>query len=272
MKRLPLICTLCIPAQRPDGRFHFPQHHLGHIADRCAQVGQHRKRVEIPDAGQILGADVRCGIESATDHRHVSDGRFGSLLEQQLHMRNIQVLQQTVLPLFHQLRHIIGAVVIHRIPRSSEQRGRQIRTPFALVRRAERIFQRFDHMSRIADLQPPKRHLRLASALGIRYVKHMAQAQVVAPIFDQGNPFCAALHPAIQPLVPNFNRRAGRRVRTLCVDQQLILKRIFIVPGRRPQKIRPAVRLIRHRASRAGSQFDDALQLGCHESTSLTET
>ncbi|MED4956556.1 hypothetical protein ABEO75_15190 [Paenibacillus macerans] len=267
-----IISTLRLPAQRSDGRFHFPQHHLGHIADRCAQVGQRRKRVEIPDAGQILGADVRCGIESATDHRHVSDGRFGSLLEQQLHMRNIQVLQQTVLPLFHQLRHIIGAVVIHRIPRSSEQRGRQIRTPFALVRRAERIFQRFDHMSRIADLQPPKRHLRLASALGIRYVKHMAQAQVVAPIFDQGNPFCAALHPAIQPLVPNFNRRAGRRVRTLCVDQQLILKRIFIVPGRRPQKIRPAVRLIRHRASRAGSQFDDALQLGCHESTSLTET
>ncbi|WP_049868214.1 hypothetical protein [Paenibacillus sp. D9] len=92
----------------------------------------------------------------------------------------------------------------------------------------------------------------------------MAQTQVVAPIFDQGNPFCAAFDPAIQPFVPNFNRRAGRRIRTLGVNQQLILKRIFIVPGRRPQKIRPEVRLIRHRASRAGSQFDDALQLGCH--------
>ncbi|WP_246062951.1 MULTISPECIES: hypothetical protein [Paenibacillus] len=184
----------------------------------------------------------------------------------------VQVFQQTVFPLFHQLRHIIGAVVIHRIPRSSEQRSRQIRTWFHLIRRAERIFQRFDDMSRIAVLQSPKRHLRLASALGIRYVKHMAQAQVVAPIFNQGNPFRAALHPSIQPFVPDVNRRAGRCVRTLCVDQQLILKRIFIVPGRRPQKIRPAVRVIRHRASRAGSQFDDALQLGCHESTSLTET
>ncbi|MBS5910712.1 hypothetical protein ACE3MS_08545 [Paenibacillus dendritiformis] len=194
------------------------------------------------------------------------------MFEQQFHMRNVQVLKQTVLPLFHQLRHIIGAVVIHRIPRSSEQRGRQIRTPFALVRRSERIFQRFDHMSRVAVLQPPKRHLRLASALGIRYVKHMAQAQVVASVFNQGNPFCAAFHPAIQPLVPDVNRRAGRCVRTLGVDQQLILKRIFIVPGRRPQKIRPPLRLIRYRASRAGSQFDDALQLGCHESTSLTET
>ncbi|WP_435924107.1 hypothetical protein [Paenibacillus sp. DYY-L-2] len=218
MERLPLIRTLCLPAQRPDGRFHFPQHHLGHIADRCAQVRQRRKRVEIPDAGQILDADVMCGIESATGHRHVSDGLFGSLFEQQLHMRNIQVLQQTVLPLFHQLRHIIVAVVIHRIPRSSEQHSRQIRTWFNLMLRAERIFQRFDHMSRIAVLQLPKRHLRLASALGIRYVKHMAQAQVVAPIFDQGNPFRAALYPAIQPLVPDVNRRAGRCVRTLCVD------------------------------------------------------
>ncbi|MGG1597389.1 MULTISPECIES: hypothetical protein [Paenibacillus] len=235
-------------------------------------MGQRRKRVEIPDAGQILDADIMCGIESATDHRHISDGFFSRLFEQQLHMRNIQVLQQTVLPLFHQLRHIIGAVVIHRIPRSSKERSRQIRTWFYLIRRAERIFQRFDDMSRIAVLQSPKRHLRLASALGIRYVKHMAQAQVVAPIFNQGNPFRAALHPSIQPFVPDVNRRAGRCVRTLCVDQQLILKRIFIVPGRRPQKIRPAVRVIRHRASRAGSQFDDALQLGCHESTSLTET
>ncbi|WP_245347214.1 hypothetical protein [Cohnella lubricantis] len=267
-----IISTLRLPAQRSDGRFNFPQHHLGHIANRCAQVGQRRKRVEIPDAGQILNADIMCGIESATDHRHVSDGRFGSLLEQQLHMRIIQVLQQTVLPLFHQLRHIIGAVVIHRIPRSSEQHSWQIRTWFDLIRRAERIFQRFDYMSRIAVLQAPKRHLQLASALGIRYVKNMAQAQVVAPIFDQGNPFCATFYPAIQPFVPYFNRRAGRCVRTLCVDQQLILKRIFIVPGRRPQKIRPPLRLIRHRASRAGSQFDDVLQLGCQESTSLTET
>ncbi|MFC4770063.1 hypothetical protein [Effusibacillus consociatus] len=140
------------------------------------------------------------------------------MFEQQFHMRNVQVLKQTVLPLFHQLRHIIGAVVIHGIPRSSKERSRQIRTWFNLVRRAERIFQRFDHMSRVAVLQPPKRHLRLASALGIRYVKHMAQAQVVASVFNQGNPFCAAFHPAIQPLVPHLNRRAGRCVRTLCVD------------------------------------------------------
>ncbi|WP_258313483.1 hypothetical protein [Paenibacillus sp. tmac-D7] len=218
MKRLPLIRTLCIPAQRPDGRFHFPQHHLGHIANRCAQVGQHRKRVEIPDAGQILDANIMCGVQPATDHRHVSDGLFGSLLEQQLHMRNIQVLQQTVLPLFHQLRHIIGAIVIHRIPRSSEQRSRQIRTQFDLIRPAESIFQRLNHMSRVAVLQPPKRHLRLTPALGVGHIEHIAQPEMVSPIFDQGNPFRAALYPAIQPLVPDVNRRAGRCVRTLCVD------------------------------------------------------
>ncbi|KIL34124.1 hypothetical protein SD70_32570 [Gordoniibacillus kamchatkensis] len=203
MKRLTLICTLRLPAQRSDGRFHFPQHHLGHIANRCAQVGQRRKRVEIPDAGQILDADVMCGIQSATGHRHVSDGFFSRLLEQQLHMRNIQVFQQTVLPLFHQLRHIIGAVVIHRIPRSSEQRGRQIRTPFALVRRAERIFQRLHHMSRIAVLQSPKRHLRLASALGVRYVKHMAQARWLPLSSIRAIPFA-----------PRFTQRSSRLFQT----------------------------------------------------------
>ncbi|MFF3924033.1 hypothetical protein [Paenibacillus lactis] len=155
MKRLPLIRSLHIPAQRPDGQFHFPQHHLGHIADCCAQMGQCRKRVEISDAGQILDADVMCGIQSATGHCHVSDGRFGCLLEQQFHMRNVQVLQQTVLPLFYQLGHIIGAVVIYRIPCSSKERSRQIRMWFHLIRRAKRISQRLDHMSRIAVLQTP---------------------------------------------------------------------------------------------------------------------
>ncbi|MFC0213323.1 MULTISPECIES: hypothetical protein [Paenibacillaceae] len=154
-RRTLYIHSLCIPAQRPDGRFHFPQHHLGHIADCCAQMGQCRKRVEISDAGQILDTDILCGIESATGHRHVSDGLFGSLLEQQLYMRNVQVLQQTVLPLFDQLGHIIGAVIIHRIPRGGKENNGQIRMRFRLIRRAECIFQRFDNMSRIAILQAP---------------------------------------------------------------------------------------------------------------------
>ncbi|WP_232316923.1 hypothetical protein [Paenibacillus sp. D9] len=76
--------------------------------------------------------------------------------EQQFHMRNIQVFQQTVFSIFHQLRHVIGAVVIHRIPRSGEERSRQIRLRFDFIRRAERIFQRLDHVSRVAVLQAPK--------------------------------------------------------------------------------------------------------------------
>nr|WP_240908717.1 hypothetical protein [Paenibacillus timonensis] len=78
---------------------------------------------------------------------------------------------------------------------------------------------------------------------------------MTAPILDQRDAFCAALYPAVQPLVPDFNRRAGCSIWTLRVDQQLILKRILVVPGCRPQKIGPALGMIRNCMGRAGGKF-----------------
>ncbi|WP_235613260.1 hypothetical protein [Paenibacillus sp. LC231] len=208
--------SLVLSALCPDSRLNLPQDRLGHIADGCAQMRKSRKRVEIPDTGQVIGADVMSWLLPAANHCHVGNGVLRGFPKQQLHMRGVQFFEQAIVALGQQHLHIIGAVILHGVPRRSEQGAGQLHARLPFVSKG--VLQRFKHSLHIRLVHAPQRHGAGLAALRIRYVKHMAQPQAAAPILNQRYALRAAFDPTVQLLVPYFNRGTGGSVRALRID------------------------------------------------------
>lgn len=76
--------------------------------------------------------------------------------------------------------------------------------------------------------------------MGIRHVEVELQA-VLTVITKYGNALGPAIHPAAKLTIPAFHLKDRRGVRTLGVDQNLIIERAFVVIAGRAEKARPAL-------------------------------
>ena len=87
--------------------------------------------------------------------------------------------------------------------------------------------------------RPCKRRSGVLPGTGIRHVENIVIARHVAGHIQQRNALCAA--PNIPPhrLIPDFIAGAGGRVRTLCINHQLVVKAIFVYVRSRRQKSAP---------------------------------
>jgi hypothetical protein len=63
---------------------------------------------------------------------------------------------------------------------------------------------------------------------------------------NQGNAFGAGFNPAAHPVIPKFHAGTGDGIRTLGINQKLVVKRVFIDSGRRFQIPHPAVSVFRN--------------------------
>ncbi|MCK8487431.1 hypothetical protein M0651_09625 [Paenibacillus sp. MBLB2552] len=162
---LTLFFSLLIAAHRPDGGFNLTQHGFSYVADRRAQMRERRERIEIADAGQIVNADVMGGFQTAACQRHKGDRVLCGFPEQQFYMRLIQFFQQAAVAFGEQHPHVIGAMILHRVSGSGQQRVNQFHPRSRFT--AKRIFQRFNDSLRVRHLHAPQGDGLSASALRI---------------------------------------------------------------------------------------------------------
>ena len=80
------------------------------------------------------------------------------------------------------------------------------------------------------------------SAVGVGYIKHMTQLIRCIRIDQQRNAFGIAINPAAM-LIPPADFGAGCRIRLLCENQQLLLKRIFEIIRRSGQEVHIVIRI-----------------------------
>ena len=90
--------------------------------------------------------------------------------------------------------------------------------------------------------RPRLRRERIAPRTRVRYVEHITQLRHVAGAVNQGDALCTATHIPAHPLIPQFVGRAGRRIRALSEDHQLILIAVLVQPRGRVKKRAPAVK------------------------------
>ncbi len=88
---------------------------------------------------------------------------------------------------------------------------------------------------------PQIRIARGFTAAGICNVKYIANTHLTARHRKKRDSLRTALHISMHSIVPQLITRAGSRLRALRVDHQLILIIIFVQPGGRFKKARPAL-------------------------------
>ena len=103
--------------------------------------------------------------------------------------------------------------------------------------------------------------------VGIRYVKDVAEPGPASAGINQGNTVCAPVDPAAHLLIPEGQLRAGRRVRALAVNQELVGKTVLVDAGGGIEILPPRATAGGQVGSKSIGQADDRLQRGCHKGT-----
>ena len=106
----------------------------------------------------------------------------------------------------------------------------------------EPLFQRggYDVLMLRAVL-PKERAAGIRAAAGIRYIKNIFHAGSIPGAVDQSDALGAAPHIAVHGVIPDLVARAGRRLRLLGEDQELLIIGVLIQSGRCFKKCRPCL-------------------------------
>ena len=112
---------------------------------------------------------------------------------------------------------------------------------------------------------PDKRDQSLISGVGIGEVKDIFQFEIAAGIVQQGDTFGATVDPPAQIFVPDLNGRTGNGVRTLCIDEHLLVEWIFIDPAGSIQKPHPIFRSLRDLPGSFGRKRPYVFYFVCHK-------
>lgn len=99
--------------------------------------------------------------------------------------------------------------------------------------------------------------------MGVRDVKVVLQPPFAVSFVHDGNAGSTGVDPPAKLPVPLFQLQHRRGVRTLGIDQDLLVERAFIVIAGRAQKARPALIIAGQLCQRCTVQLRDELKFTC---------
>ena len=216
--------------------FNLPQHLFAGLADRHSQGSYGVPRVEVKYAHEVLMLEIFLRFQAAAGHERISDAHGGGIAKRRADIEIIIFLQKAPVndtedsPL----------VLLPIFP------GKQSRDCFKLFLQtmlsgnAVAVFQRCRDCFPVRILHTAEMGRRLIfAAPRVGNIKHIAQNRSAAPCVNEGNSRGIAPDIPPHPLVPEIILRAGRGVRALGVDHQLLREGVFVYPRRRSEKRRP---------------------------------
>ncbi|MEI3555968.1 hypothetical protein [Butyricicoccus faecihominis] len=133
---------------------------------------------------------------------------------------------------------------------------------FFLGKVAKGGFQRFDDSRFKGRLHcPDRQRMGKSGFVRIRHIEVEFQ-QMLSIVTEHGNAFCTAIDPAAKLPVPAFHFQNGSCVRALGIDQDLLIKRAFVVIAGRTEKACPAFIAAGDASHGLVVQFGDELKFG----------
>ena len=170
--------------------------------------------------------------------QHISYTDFERIPIEYLQIEVIQFLQQTILATVLQIMQIVRNVIGHRI---AAGRTHRISQCLFFGKVTEGVFQRLDHCRFKGGVHCPDGQRTGASGLmGVRYIE-IELEQALSIIAKYGNALGSPVDPAPKLLVPAFHLEYGSRIRTLRINQDLFIKRAFVVVAGGSEKACPAL-------------------------------
>ena len=154
-------------------------------------------------------------------------------------IQHVQLLQHTAIPAVQQIPQIVRHIVRHGIAAGRQYGIRQI---ILFGQCTKGGLQRLDDRLRIGRFHRPDGNgPRDACGMGVRDVKVVLQTPFSMGFIHDSNTGSPGVDPPAKLTVPFFQLQHRRGIGTLGVDQNLLVKRTFVVIARRTQETRPAL-------------------------------
>ncbi|RKJ77925.1 hypothetical protein D7X33_10900 [Butyricicoccus sp. 1XD8-22] len=214
-----------------DGAPDFFQKVQGDFAGGAAQMVKDGGGGELNNARKVLIFQIVAGVQAAASQEGVLDAGGQKVFIAHFQIEVIQFLQKAVPYVIAQVLQVVPVNLAHGAFRLLHERPANVTflrgsiLPFQRLRNSAGFFCR--HFPQVGYFRP-------TNGPGVRYVIDIPQFGLAPRVFcNQGNPRGPGLDPAAHGIVPQLHLRTGGSVRALRVDQQLLIKTVFIEPGGR---------------------------------------
>ena len=261
------LCNYAIlTVEGKNGAGNLRKSHLRNIAGGIAEGVQRGRRRKIHHIPKIIGFKVFSGFNAQAGHRHIGDAVSHRRFENVGNFFFGYAVQEAVLHAVNQVREIVGDVVLYGVScRRLDGNGKG----FLFVQLPEGAFQRVDHFCRVFVPHLPNGN-SAGKAAGMRVgnieVVDKPLAALVG-ILKDGNAMCSTVDPSPELLVPVVDLKNGGGVRSLCVNQKLLVKAQTVVVAGRAEKRFPAFRVCNDRFAGSVIQLRNEVVFSCHRRT-----
>ena len=259
------VCKKLIPLGLHDCAADLPQPHLRDVAGGDAQGVDGGGRVEFVHMGELIGRKILVCRQAEAGHQHICHTDLQRVPVENLKVQIVQLLQQAVLPALPQVLQVIRDVVRYGVVAGGAHRVRQI---FFFGQVAEGSFQCFnDSRFKVGLHCPDGQRTGKPGFVRIRHIEVELQ-QMLSIVTEHGNAFRTAIDPAAKLTVPSLHLKDCGGVRALGIDQDLLIKRTFVVIAGRTEKACPAFIAAGDASHGLVIQLGDELKFGRQGNTS----
>ena len=212
------------------------QYLFADLTDRAAQDGSGRGRVEVKDGHKIDMLIMGIRVKSASGQHDIGCAGNRRFVEREVDVFFIIPIQEGTVNDVEDVLLVGIPIIIHQEGDDVFQQSREADGTAHI----KAVFQRRRyHAFMLIPVFPKERTARVLAAARVGYIEYIFQPGIVAAGVDQRDAPGTTPHIAAHLLVPQLIVSAGRRVRTLGVDHQLLMVGILIQPRSGGQKGRP---------------------------------
>ena len=208
---------------------------------------------------ELIRRKVIICSQAQPGQQHIGNADFQCVPVEHFQIEVVQFFQQTVLAAVQQVLQVIRDVVRYGVVAGGAHRVRQI---FFFGQVAEGSFQCFnDSRFKVGLHCPDGQRTGKPGFVRIRHIEVELQ-QMLSIVTEHGNAFRTAIDPAAKLTVPSLHLKDCGGVRALGIDQDLLIKRAFVVIAGRTEKACPAFIAAGDASHGLVVQFGDELKFG----------
>ena len=249
-----------------NGAGNLRKSHLRNIAGGIAEGVQRGRGRKIHHIPKVIGFKVFSGFNAQAGHHHISDAVANRRFENVGDFFFGYAVQEAVFHAVNQIGEIVGDVVLYGVScRRLDGNGKG----FLIVQLSEGAFQRVDHFRLILVPHLPNGNSAgKAAFVGVGNIEVVDKPLVASVgILKDGNAVRPTVDPTPEFFIPVVDLKNGGGIRSLCVNQKLLVKAQTVVVAGRAEKRFPACGACNDRFTGSVIQLRDEVIFSCHRRT-----